>query len=142
VGIAGDGAFLMTGLELLTATSLKQGVVIFVFNDGELSQISQGQEIPYNRKVCTQLGQIDIEGIAQATGAGYHLMKDDDSIQSVIEKALSSASKGVPVIVDVNIDYSKRTRFTKGIVKTNLGRFPLREKVRFIGRAVKRKITG
>ena len=142
IGIAGDGAFLMTGLELLTATTLKQGVVIFVFNDGELSQISQGQEIPYNRKVCTQLGQLDIEGVAQATGAGYHKMESDDNIQSVIEKALESASKGVPVIVDVNIDYSKRTRFTKGIVKTNLGRFPLREKVRFIGRAVKRKITG
>jgi acetolactate synthase-1/2/3 large subunit len=142
VGIAGDGAFLMTGLELLTATSLKQGVVIFVFNDGELSQISQGQEIPYNRKVCTQLGQLDIEGVAQATGAGYHRMESDDKIQSVIKNALASASKGIPVIVDVNIDYSKRTRFTKGIVKTNLGRFPLREKVRFIGRAVKRKITG
>jgi acetolactate synthase I/II/III large subunit len=93
VGIVGDGAFLMTGLEMLTATSLKQGVVIFVFNDGELSQISQGQEIPYNRKVCTQLGQLDIEGIAQATGAGYQKMGSDADIQSVIERALTDVGK-------------------------------------------------
>ena len=47
-----------------------------------------------------------------------------------------------PVIVDVKIDYSKRTRFTKGIVKTNLGRFTPGNKFRFIGRALLRKLTG
>jgi acetolactate synthase-1/2/3 large subunit len=43
VGIVGDGAFLMTGLEMLTATTEGAGVAYFVFSDGELSQISQGQ---------------------------------------------------------------------------------------------------
>ena len=52
------------------------------------------------------------------------------------------AGKGVPVILDVLVDYSKPTRFTKGIVKTNLGRFEFPEKVRFITRAIKRRITG
>ena len=47
-----------------------------------------------------------------------------------------------PVIVDVRIDYSKRTRFTKGVVGTVLKRFPLGDKVRFIGRALVRKVTG
>ena len=44
------------------------------------------------------------------------------------------------MIVDVNIDYSKRTRFTEGVVKTNLDRFPLADKMRIIGRAVWRKV--
>lgn len=141
-GICGDGAFLMTGMELVTANILGLGVIVFVFKDGELSQISQGQEIPYNRKVCTVLGQYDLQGMAQATGSRYLKMTDNSEIRVVIEKALQAAADNQPVIVDVNIDYSKRTRFTKGIVQTNLGRFPLREKVRFIGRALKRKITG
>jgi acetolactate synthase-1/2/3 large subunit len=47
-----------------------------------------------------------------------------------------------PVIVDVHIDYSKRTRFTEGVVKTALKRFPLRDRARFIGRALIRRITG
>ena len=46
------------------------------------------------------------------------------------------------VIVDVRIDYSKRTRFTQGIVKTVLKRFPLGDKIRFVGRALLRKVTG
>ncbi len=142
VGIAGDGAFLMTGMELITAKTRKIGVVIFVFHDGELSQISQGQEIPYSRKVCTKLGEMNFEGMAMATGSRYYRMKNNEEIADVVSKALRTAEKGEPVIVDVNIDYSKQTRFTKGIVKTNLGRFPFNEKARFIGRALKRKITG
>lgn len=142
VGIVGDGAFLMTGMELLTASMLQLGVIIMVFNDGELSQISQGQEIPYNRKVCTQLGKVNLEGVAIATGSQYIRMATNDEVQTGIEMALKIASKGVSVIVDINIDYSKKTRFTKGIVKTNLDRFPFSEKVRFISRALRRKITG
>ncbi len=141
-GIVGDGAFLMTGTELLTATTLNLGVVIFVFYDGELSQISQGQEIPYNRKTCSVLGKMNLEGFAIGTGAAYIEMKNNKDIASVISKAFGISEKGQPVIVDVKIDYSKRTRFTKGVVKVNLGRFPLGEKFRFIGRALARKITG
>lgn len=141
-GICGDGAFLMTGMELLTATEQKAGVMIFVFNDGELSQISQGQEIPYNRKVCTRLGKVHFEGVAIATGAAYVRIERDDQIRNGIEKAMQESERGRPVLVDLFIDYRKATRFTKGIVKTNLDRFPLKEKIRFISRALVRKITG
>lgn len=142
VGIAGDGAFLMTGTELITATVNQLGVTIFVFHDGELSQISQGQEIPYNRKTCTVLGNLRPEGIALATGAAFFSMNTNSDIERTITEALAMAATGRPVVVDVRIDYSKRTRFTKGVVKTNLNRFPLSEKSRFIGRALWRKIFG
>lgn len=140
IGIVGDGAFYMTGLEIVTASVENLDVVYFVFHDGELSQIAQGQEIPYNRKTCTILGEMKIEGIAQATGAKYLAINSNDEIESVIRQAFSIQRQ--PVIVDVNIDYSKRTRYTQGVVKVNLARFPMGEKVRFIGRAVVRKVTG
>jgi acetolactate synthase-1/2/3 large subunit len=142
VGIVGDGAFLMTGMEILTATTEGVGVAYFVFYDGELSQISQGQEIPYNRKTCTVMGSIKLEGIAMATGAKYVTIENNDSIARGIQEALATAATGQPVVVDVRIDYSKRTRFTQGVVKTVLKRFPLGDKFRFIGRAVTRKFTG
>ena len=142
VGIVGDGAFLMTCMETLTAASLDAGGVYFVFSDGELSQISQAQEIPYNRKTCTVLQPMKIAGIAEATGCEFVAIKDDSGIAAGIKDALAHAAKNKPVIVDVNIDYSKRTRFTKGIVKTNLGRFSAANKIRFIGRALIRKVTG
>jgi acetolactate synthase-1/2/3 large subunit len=50
VGIVGDGAFLMTGMETVTAARAELGVAWFVFNDGELSQIAQAQQMPYQRK--------------------------------------------------------------------------------------------
>jgi len=140
-GIVGDGAFLMTGLEILTATELKLGIVYYVFNDGELSQISQAQQLPYNRKACTVLPEIRFRGIAEATGAAYLSMPGDAEIAPVIEQADAHARAGRPVIVDVRIDYSKKTRFTQGIVKTNLQRMDLGSKARLIGRAAWRRVV-
>ncbi len=142
VGIVGDGAFLMTCMELVTATTQKAGIMVFVFNDGELGQISQFQKIPLNRKTCTTVGKIRIEGVATATGAAFLSLNNDHEIKPIIEEARKISSDGRPVIIDVNIDYSKKTFLTKGVVKTNLSRFPLKEKIRFLGRALKRHIFG
>ena len=46
------------------------------------------------------------------------------------------------MIVNVKIDYSKKTMLTKGAVMVNLKRFPLSEKVRFIARMAKRHTIG
>jgi acetolactate synthase-1/2/3 large subunit len=140
--IVGDGAFLMTGLETLTATALETGIAYFVFHDGELSQIAQGQEIPYNRKTCTVLGDLRLDGIATATGAHFVSIDSNENVTDGIREALAGAALGKPVVVDVRVDYSKRTRFTQGVVGTVLKRFPLRDKVRFVGRALYRKVTG
>lgn len=142
VGIIGDGAFTMTCMEILTATRLKLGTVYFVFHDGELSQISQAQEIPYNRKTCTVLQGLDVSGVAQATGARFLSLERNADCGDVVKKALELAAENMPVVVDVKIDYSKRTRFTEGVVGTNLKRFNMGTKARFIGRALLRRVTG
>ena len=142
VGIVGDGAFTMTCMEILTAATHKLGGVFFVFHDGELSQIAQAQEIPYNRKTCTVIGNLDVSGVARATGARFLALESNREIDDVIRRALEFGAANTPVVVDVNIDYSKRTRFTEGAVATNLKRFNLPTKARFISRAIKRKITG
>lgn len=142
VGIIGDGAFLMTCMETLTAATLALGGIFFVFNDGELSQISQAQEIPYNRKTCSVLHKVNVSGVADATGCGFVSIENNSDCKEGIQRAIAMADQNKPVIVDVNIDYSKRTRFTKGIVKTNLDRFSLANKARFVGRALLRKVTG
>ena len=131
----------MTGMETITAASLGLGIAYFVFDDGELSQISQGQEIPYNRKSCTTLGKLRLKGIADATGAAYVAIDNNEQITAGVAQALAATQNG-PVIVDIHIDYSKRTRFTQGVVKTALKRFPFRDRVRFVSRALIRRITG
>jgi acetolactate synthase I/II/III large subunit len=140
--IVGDGAFMMTCMEILTAATNSLGIVYYVFNDGELAQIGQAQAIPYGRKPCTQLGKLNIEGVAIATGAAYLPMNDNNAVADVISQANEIASGGRPVIVGVRIDYSKKTAFTLGAVKTNFGRFPLNEKLRFLTRAAVRHVVG
>jgi len=142
VSIIGDGAFLMTCMEIITASENNLGAIFTVFNDGELSQISQAQNVPYNRKTCTVLGNTRFQGVAQATGAKYLCINNDADIKEALDKAWEHSKNGCPVILDVNIDYSKQTRFTKGIVGTNLKRLPLNTKIRMISRALVRKVTG
>ena len=53
-----------------------------------------------------------------------------------------SDTHGQPVLVDVRIDYSKRTRFTEGVIRTNLKRFGIADQARLVGRALWRRLTG
>ena len=140
--IVGDGCFMMTCMEIVTAASRGLGIVYFVFHDGELSQIAQAQEIPYNRKPCTVLGGLNLEGVALATGAAYVGMADEKSIAGAIADARRIARQGRPVIVDVAIDYSSAPHSRGGTTKSTFKRFPLSQRVRFAGRAMLRKVTG
>jgi acetolactate synthase-1/2/3 large subunit len=67
---------------------------------------------------------------------------NDGDIEGALREAFATAAAGRPVLVDVAVDYSKRTRFTEGIVKTNLERFDLPTKARLVGRALWRRISG
>ena len=139
--IVGDGCFRMTCMEIITATQNRLGIVYYVFCDGELSQIAQTQEIPYNRKPCTILAPVQIDGVAHAVGAAYLKIANDAELKDQMAAANAAAAKGQPVIVEVNIDYSKRTAFTEGVVKTNFKRFSLSEKMRAVTRALVRRVT-
>lgn len=142
VAVVGDGALRMTGLELVTATSLGLGVALFVFDDGELSQIAQAQQIPYNRKTCTVLQPLKLAALAEATGAAYVGIDSDEACAEGIAQALRLAAEGRPVLAGVRVDYSRRTRFTEGVVKATLERFAPRDKLRAVGRALWRRVTG
>src|SRR4030067_1011225 len=75
VALAGDGAFLMTGLELITAASQKIAVAVFVLRDRELAQIAQFQDVALNRKACSVLPDYDLEGLCRGVGV-EHLRLD------------------------------------------------------------------
>lgn len=139
--LVGDGAYLMSFIEILTARKLGLGIVFCVFSDGELSQISQGQEAPYNKKTCSVIGELNLEGTSHATGAKFFCLEEGDHVEKVVQEAFGFARKeNQPVILDVKVDYSKQTCFTKGVMKSSFRSFPTREKFRFATRAIWRKI--
>ena len=88
--IVGDGAFMMTCMEILTAATNDLGIIYYVFNDGELAEIGQAQAIPYKRKPCTRLGKLKVEGVALATGAAYLAMPDNGAIADLSARPAKS----------------------------------------------------
>jgi acetolactate synthase-1/2/3 large subunit len=142
VALAGDGAFLMTGLEILTAATHAVPAAIFVLRDGELAQIAQIQDTAFNRKTASQVYDYRLEELCRAAGVEYLLLETDDGIPGTLDEVVRITGDDRPVVVEVAIDYSTKTYFTKGIVKTNLKRLPWKDRIRFVGRALGRRITG
>ena len=142
IALAGDGAFLMTGLELLTAASLGLAVVVLVLRDGELAQIAQFQATAFNRKTSSVLPDYDLAALCRGLGVECLPMARDGDVGPVLEQAQRAAGEGRPVVVDVAIDYSRKTYFTRGVVKTNLLRLPWRDRLRFVTRALGRHVLG
>ena len=141
VALAGDGAFLMTGLELLTAASQQIPVAVFILRDRELAQIAQFQSTAFNRRTASVLPDFHVGSIAEAVGVEWLSIDTYRDVESIVGAAYATIKAGRPVLVDVAIDYSEKTWFTKGVVKTTLLRMSWRDRLRFVARAVSRKFS-
>lgn len=141
VALAGDGAFLMTGLELITAARYRLPIVVVLLRDRELAQISQFQETALGRKTCSELADYDLDAVCSGLGIPTLALRHDDEIDDVLARAAGITASGSPVVIDCAIDYSRKTYFTRGVVKTNLLRLPWPDRLRFVARAVARRVT-
>jgi acetolactate synthase I/II/III large subunit len=140
ISLAGDGAFLMTGLELLTARQLSLPVIVLVLRDRELAQIAQFQQIALGQKTCSELPDYDLAAICRGVGAQYLALRRNSDVEVILKQALALTGSGLPVVVEVAIDYSQKTYFTRGVVRTNLSRLPWPDRLRFVLRALGRKL--
>ena len=141
VALPGDGAFLMTGLELLTAASQGVAVAVFVLRDRELAQIAQFQRTAFNRPAESLLPDYDVGSLAEGVGVEWVRLDRDAEIEAVLAWVGEVLAAGRPIVVDTAIDYSRPTWFTRGVVKTNLGRLPFTDRLRFVARALRRRLA-
>ena len=142
VTLAGDGAFLMTGLEALTAATYGATPLICVLRDGQHGLIAEFQKIPLNRQTCSILPDYSVQAVAEAVGCRFFRIICDSELESVIPVALKLVRKRVPVMVEIAIDYSEKTYFSRGVVATNFWRFPWRDRLRMLVRALMRRVSG
>ncbi|HVN76693.1 MAG TPA: thiamine pyrophosphate-binding protein [Thermoanaerobaculaceae bacterium] len=142
VALAGDGALLMTGLELLTAAAYRAGVVVVVLRDGELAQIAQFQRTALNRVASSEVTDYSVRAFADAARCDWVAAGTNADVRPVLTQALEVARVGRPVVVEVAIDYSRRTYFTRGVVATTFSRLPWRDRLRMVARAAARRVTG
>ncbi len=141
VALAGDGAFLMTGLELLTAASYRAGIVAVVLRDGELAQIAQFQRTALNRAACSEVAPYSVEAFAAAAGCAFLRAGSDADVPDALAQAFATARAGRPVVVETAIDYARKSYFTRGVVATTFRRLPLADRLRLIARALARRVA-
>ena len=99
VSFVGDGAFLMTGAEILGAVRERLPLCAILGNNNSYASVRVFQEKAYpGRVVGTDLANPDFMALAKAFGCGAYRIERDEQITGVLEAAL--AEKG-PVIVEV-----------------------------------------
>ena len=86
-------------------------------------------------------GRVAEADFARMTGCEYRLIAGDEQLESTLAAAFATARGGTPVMVEVAIDYSQKTYFTKGILTTNFWRLPMSERIRAAARLAARKLA-
>ena len=142
IGILGDGAMLMSGMEALTAVRENLGTIYCIFNDGKLSRINHSQRISDDQTTCTKLGNINWGAFADSIECGYIPIRHNNDIELALRHALETAAHNQPVFLDITIDYSRHSNYAQGVEKANTARFTGTNKLGMLGRAIVRKLTG
>ncbi len=131
----GDGGFIYTGLELLTAVNLQLNVKILIFNDGYLGLIRQFQQKIFRHEVAVKLNNPDFKYVAHAINSHYILVKENEDIAPAVAEAL--AVEG-PVIMEALVSYDHVTRYIKSAMRTNIKRTPLSIKLELLKKLLAR----
>ena len=103
LGIAGDGAMLMSSLELSVAVQEKLPVTYLVLNDFGLGMVKHGQRLAGAPSIAHEIGDVRFDLIAKACGAAGFRVESMEDLLRVPRRYLSASDHG-PCIIDVVID--------------------------------------
>lgn len=113
VSVSGDGGFLFSGQELVTAVQQGCNITHFIWNDGKYNMVEFQEVDKYGRSSGVDLGGVDFVKYAEAFGAKGLRATTSDEMESVMKEAL--AYKGV-CVVDIEIDYSDNHELMSRVV--------------------------
>ena len=102
VCFAGDGDFLMSGMELATAIQYDAPVVIVILNNGMYGTIRMHQEKNYpGRVVGTELKNPHFAAYARSFGAIGEIVEETAQFAPAFERIVAS---GKPGVIDIHLD--------------------------------------
>ena len=105
VAMCGDGAFLMNVQEIETAVRLKLPIIIIVWCDCDFGMISLKQIDEFGKSAFTRFNNPNFVTLALSFGAIGYDIKSTKDFRNILEKAKESTD--VPVIISINVDYSR-----------------------------------
>lgn len=105
VSLSGDGAFLMSALEIATAVDHDLPVVWMVFNDQRLGIIHDLQEMLYGARYCgTEFTSPDLVALSESLGARGMRVERPGELSAALTDCLASAR---PCVLDIRFDVSE-----------------------------------
>lgn len=117
VSISGDGGFLFSAQELVTAVQQRCNITHFIWNDGKYNMVEFQEVDKYGRSAGVDLGGVDFVKYAEAFGAKGLRISSSKDLESIMREALEY--KGV-CVVDVEIDYSDNYQLMMNIISDDV----------------------
>ncbi|MGA9936368.1 MAG: thiamine pyrophosphate-dependent enzyme [Nitrososphaeraceae archaeon] len=105
VVMCGDGGFLMNVQELETAVRLRLPLIVIIWCDREYGVISLKQIEEFGKKAFTEFNNPDFVKLAKSFGAIGYAARSVEEFSFFFKKG--KMSKHVPVIISVDVDYSR-----------------------------------
>jgi acetolactate synthase I/II/III large subunit len=96
----GDGGYLLSGFELLTAVQYNIPVIWIIFDDSEFKLIKMFQIATYRESALVEFTNPDYVGYATACGAQAFRVETLEQFESAFREALAS---GKPTLIDAHI---------------------------------------
>ncbi|CAF9910499.1 MAG: hypothetical protein GOMPHAMPRED_007103 [Gomphillus americanus] len=106
ISLSGDGGFMFSSMELVTAVQQKCKITHFIWNDSAYNMVQFQEEMKYGRNSGVELGGIDFVKFAESFGAKGLIMENEDDVERILKEVVGEDVEGV-VVVDVKIDYSR-----------------------------------
>jgi pyruvate oxidase len=100
IGIAGDGAFLMTSGDLPTAAEYSANIVMIVMNNGTFGQTLMQQQGLYGHTYGTSFTSPDFAMFAKSCGCEGIRVDDPADLEDALRQALK-ATKEKPALLEV-----------------------------------------
>jgi acetolactate synthase I/II/III large subunit len=139
VALEGDGALMMTAFELVTAVHYHLPLLVVVLRDRELGQISQFQRKGFAHQVASILPDYDLAALCAGFGVRHLTLSSDSDIDGALDATRSLGESRIPLLLEVMIDYSQPTFFTRGVIATNFRRLGWPDRLRFAARVIGRR---
>lgn len=141
VGIVGEAAMTVTGMEALLAVREKLGTVYCIFNDGRYCAAkNRPKALGISRD--RNRGDVNWGAFADAIDCAYIRIAHNNEIETALRRTLETAAQGQPIFVDVCIDYSRTSHYDEDTARAKVLGFSKRDKMASLSRGIMRKFTG
>jgi len=108
----GDGCYLMSGFELLTAVENEIPVIWVIFDDDELKLIKLEQLATYHESALVEFRNPDYVAYAKACGADGYRAETREEFEAAFKAALAS---GRPTLIDAAITRLALPRYSPSV---------------------------